>query len=85
LPNNPWACRHRWDQLWSLPGDLNRKFEHVPHCREVCSPTLESVTNNMVIVPHPPYLLDLAPCASALFPKLWNSIWHPNRTASGFR
>jgi hypothetical protein len=29
--NNPWACRHCWDQLWSLPGDLNG-------C-EVCSPT----------------------------------------------
>jgi hypothetical protein len=24
----------------------------------------------MVIVPHPPYLPDLAPCESALFPKL---------------
>jgi hypothetical protein len=24
----------------------------------------------MVIVPHPPYLLDLAPCDYALFPKL---------------
>jgi hypothetical protein len=31
-PNNPWARRHRWDQLWSLPGDLNRKSEHTPHC-----------------------------------------------------
>jgi hypothetical protein len=31
-PNNPWARRHRWDQLWCLPGDLNRKFEHEPHC-----------------------------------------------------
>jgi hypothetical protein len=30
--NNPWARRHRWDQLWSLPGDLNRKSEHAPHC-----------------------------------------------------
>jgi hypothetical protein len=30
--NNPWARRHRWGQLWSLPGDLNRKFEHAPHC-----------------------------------------------------
>jgi hypothetical protein len=38
LPNNPWAHRHRWDQSWSLPGDLNRKFEHAPCCREVCSP-----------------------------------------------
>jgi hypothetical protein len=26
--------------------------------------------NNMVIVPHPPYLPDLAPCDFALFPKL---------------
>jgi hypothetical protein len=34
-PNNPWARRHYWDQLWSLPGDLNRKFEHV------CSLTLD--------------------------------------------
>jgi hypothetical protein len=33
LPNSPWARKHRWDQLWSLPGDhLNRKFEHAPHC-----------------------------------------------------
>jgi hypothetical protein len=28
-------------QLWSLPGDRNRKFEHAPHCREVCSPPLD--------------------------------------------
>jgi hypothetical protein len=31
-PNNPWAWRHHWDQLWSLPGDVNRKFQHVPYC-----------------------------------------------------
>jgi hypothetical protein len=31
-PNNPWAHRHHLDQLWSLPGDVNRKFEHVPGC-----------------------------------------------------
>jgi hypothetical protein len=30
------------DQLWSLPGDLNGKFEHAPpHCREFCSPPLD--------------------------------------------
>jgi hypothetical protein len=74
-PNNPWGCRHHWDQLWSLPGDLNRKFEHVPYCLKFCSLTFdkrsEFVTNNcMVIIPHPPYLLDLAPCHFALFPKL---------------
>jgi hypothetical protein len=39
--NNPWACRHRWIQLWSFPGNLNRKFEHALHCHEVCSPTLD--------------------------------------------
>jgi hypothetical protein len=33
--------------------------------------TTEIVTNNnTVIIPHPPYLLDLAPCDFALFPKL---------------
>jgi hypothetical protein len=32
LSNNTWVRRHRWDKLWSLPGDLNRKFEHAPHC-----------------------------------------------------
>jgi hypothetical protein len=32
LPNNLSICRHRWHQLWSLPGDLNRKSEHAPHC-----------------------------------------------------
>jgi hypothetical protein len=26
------ARRHHWDQLWSLPGDLNRKSEHAPYC-----------------------------------------------------
>jgi hypothetical protein len=30
--NNPWASRHHWDQLWVLPGDLSRKFEHMPYC-----------------------------------------------------
>jgi hypothetical protein len=29
------------DQLWSLPGDLKRKSEHAPHCREACSLTLD--------------------------------------------
>jgi hypothetical protein len=32
--------------------------------------TTEFVTNNMVIIPHPPYSLDLAPCDFTLFPKL---------------
>jgi hypothetical protein len=32
--------------------------------------TTEFVTNNMVIVPHPPYSSDLTPCDFASFPKL---------------
>jgi hypothetical protein len=28
------------------------------------------MTDNMVIIPHPPYLPDLAPCDFVLFPKL---------------
>jgi hypothetical protein len=33
--------------------------------------TTEFVTNNnMVIIPHPPHLPDLAPCGFTLFPKL---------------
>jgi hypothetical protein len=33
--------------------------------------TTEFVTNNsMIIVPHPPYSQDIAPCEFALFPKL---------------
>jgi hypothetical protein len=46
--NNQWARRHRWDQLWSLPGDLNRKFEHALHCRRVCSPTLDKWSKAVV-------------------------------------
>jgi hypothetical protein len=30
-----------WDQLWSLPGDLNRTFEDALHCHKVCSLTLD--------------------------------------------
>jgi hypothetical protein len=31
-PNNQWVRRHRRDELWSLSGNLSRKFEHLPHC-----------------------------------------------------
>jgi hypothetical protein len=31
--------------------------------------TIEFVTNNMVIIPYPPYSPDLAPCDFDLFPK----------------
>jgi hypothetical protein len=33
--NNPWARKHHWNQLWSLPRDLNTKFEHALHCRVI--------------------------------------------------
>jgi hypothetical protein len=32
--------------------------------------TIVFVTNDMVIVPHPPFSPELAPCDFALFPKL---------------
>jgi histone-lysine N-methyltransferase SETMAR len=41
--------------------------------------TTEFVTNNnMIIVPHPPYSLDLAPCNLALFAKFKMKLngWH---------
>jgi hypothetical protein len=82
LLNNPWARKHCLDQLWNFPGDLNRKFECALHCSFITTmrphhtslKTTEFVTdNNMVIISHPLYLLDLAPCYFALLPKLkWN-------------
>jgi hypothetical protein len=56
--------------------------------------TTEFVTNNnMVIVPHPPYLPDLAPVISLCFlnwnetegTTFWNSVWHPKGIASSTR
>jgi hypothetical protein len=52
------------------------------------------VTNsNIVIVPLPPYSMDVAPCDFALFPKLkmklkgrrFESVWHPKGITSGTR
>jgi hypothetical protein len=54
----------------------------------------EFVTNNnMVIVPHPPYSPDLAPCDFALFPKLktkltgrrFESVWYTKGIGSSTR
>jgi hypothetical protein len=33
-----------------LPGDLNRRFEHAPHFREVCSSTLDKWSSAAVRV-----------------------------------
>jgi hypothetical protein len=47
-----------------------------------CAMTLNKwpqfVTNNIVIIPQPPYSPDLAPCDFALFPKLKIKLrgWH---------
>jgi hypothetical protein len=60
--------RYQWDQLWSLSGDLHRKFEHVPHFWKVCSPTLDN--DSMVTFSLPLYSLNLVPCDFTLFPKL---------------
>jgi hypothetical protein len=51
--------------------------------------TTEFVTNNnMVIVPHPPYLLDIVCFVSQIENEtegttFWNSVWHPKGIASG--
>jgi hypothetical protein len=33
--NNQWAHGYHWDELRSLPGDLNRRFENAQHWRTV--------------------------------------------------
>jgi hypothetical protein len=53
--------------------------------------TTEFVTNNIFIVPLPPYSPDLAPCDFAVSQiendtegmMFWNSVWHPRGIASG--
>jgi hypothetical protein len=48
--------------------------------------TTEFVTNNnMVIVPHPPYLWDLAPCDFGLFPMLKMKLKGRFETVSGIQ
>jgi hypothetical protein len=34
------VAEHRCDQIWSLPGDLNKKFEPVPHCSFITTPLM---------------------------------------------
>ncbi|PNF19677.1 hypothetical protein B7P43_G16064 [Cryptotermes secundus] len=53
-------------ELW-----CDQKWLHHDNARAHMSlKTPEFMTNNTVIVPHPLYLLDLAPCDFTLFPKL---------------
>jgi hypothetical protein len=50
--------------MWCMaPSSRQCSHPHIPENQSVTS-------NNMVIVPHPPYSPDLAPCDFALFPKL---------------
>jgi hypothetical protein len=59
-------CNHNWLHHDNTPTHMSMK-------------TIESVTNNnMVIIPYPPYLPDLAPCDFALFLKLKMKLkgWH---------
>jgi hypothetical protein len=63
------------DGLWSLPGNLNRKCGCETHYHVAAAymslKTTQFVTiKNMVIVPHPPYSLNLVLHDFALFPKL---------------
>jgi transposase len=54
---------------WRSCAALLLHHDNAPE--HVSRKTKEFVTNNdMIIVPHPPYLPDLAPCDFALFPKL---------------
>jgi hypothetical protein len=56
--------RRKRPELWR---NHNRLLHHDSASLKIT----EFVTNNnMVIIPHPPYSLDLAPCNFALFPKL---------------
>jgi hypothetical protein len=72
--HNPWARRHCWNLLWSLPGYLNRKFEYVPHCRKVCALTLDRQSKarciNVCIELHEKANKDPAFISILLFPKL---------------
>jgi hypothetical protein len=78
----------------TLTENWNMSFTAALHppAQTFLNPT-EFVTNNTVIVPHPPYSSDYsAPSDFALFTKLkmelkgrhfLNSDWHPKRVASG--
>jgi hypothetical protein len=61
-----------------LPVNLNRIFEHAPHCSFIVTTRLPTRPWKPLslwltitwMIPHPPYSPDLAACDFALFPKL---------------
>jgi transposase len=60
--------RNEKDQIF---GATTNWLHHDNAFAHMSLKTTEFVTNNnMVIVPHPPYSPDLAPCDFFLFPKL---------------
>jgi hypothetical protein len=60
--------RRKRTELWR---NHNWLLHHDNALAHMSLKTTEFVTNNnMVIVPHTPYSLDLAPCDFTLFPKL---------------
>jgi hypothetical protein len=61
-------CAVKRTELWRNPNWL---LHHDNAPAHMSLKTTEFVTNNnMVIIPHPPYSPNLAPCDFALFPKL---------------
>jgi histone-lysine N-methyltransferase SETMAR len=60
--------QHKRPEPW---GNHNQLLHHdnTPTLTSLKTTELET-NNNMVFVPYPPYLPDLAPCDFALFPKL---------------
>jgi hypothetical protein len=60
-------CDEKDPELWHNHSWLH----HDNTTAHISLRTTEFVTNNnMVIIPHPPYLPDLAPCDFSSFPKL---------------
>jgi histone-lysine N-methyltransferase SETMAR len=81
--------RRKRSELWR---NYNWLLHHDNAPADTSLKTTEFVTNSMVMVPHPPYSPDLAPCDFALFPKLKMKLkgrrfetvsWHPKGIASG--
>jgi hypothetical protein len=64
-----------WEKVWQKRPELWHNHNWLLHHNNAPAHTSLTTTkfvtnNNMVIVPHPPYSPNLAPCEFALFPKL---------------
>jgi hypothetical protein len=71
--------RHLRENVWWKIPELRRNHNWLLHHDNMPAhtslKTTEFVTNNMVILPPPPYSLDLATCDFALFPKMKLKGW----------